>query len=73
MPIYDYECRSCSARFEAFHPIGAPAPGCPRCNGAARKLVLAAPVIHGEMARGRERAVSSLPVCGKGCSCCPPE
>lgn len=73
MPIYDYECGSCNARFEALHSIEAPAPGCPRCNGVVRKLVLAAPVVHGEMTRGREAAMSSLPVCGKGCSCCPPK
>ncbi|MBT9591517.1 MAG: zinc ribbon domain-containing protein [Thiobacillus sp.] len=73
MPIYDYECRRCSKRFEALLPIGAPAPRCSNCNSVVRKLVLAAPVVHGGMAHGRERAMSSLPVCGKGCSCCPPK
>lgn len=72
MPTYDYECLGCGAGFEAFHPIAAPAPPCPRCGGKVQRLLRKAPAVHGEMARGREQAMRSLPECGKGCSCCPP-
>lgn len=72
MPTYDYECAACQERFEVFHPMLAPVPPCPNCDGAVRKIITIAPAIHGEMARGREAAVRSLPECGKGCSCCPP-
>lgn len=72
MPTYDYACTACANAFEAFHAMNAPEPPCPRCGGRVRRLILAAPAMHGEAARGRERAVRSLPRCGKGCSCCPP-
>ena len=35
MPIYEYRCPSCEARFEEFLPRStAPAPPCPSCGGA---------------------------------------
>ena len=71
MPTYDYQCQSCASRFEAFHPLAAPAPGCPSCGGPATRVLLSAPAYHGAMAQGRERAQRSLPRCGKGCRCCP--
>jgi putative FmdB family regulatory protein len=43
MPIYEYECPSCTARFEEMVKMGAPAPACPTCGGVeVRKLVSAA-------------------------------
>jgi putative FmdB family regulatory protein len=42
MPIYEYECPSCSHRFEKLVRIGAEPPPCPECEGTeVRKLVSA--------------------------------
>ena len=71
MPTYDYQCRNCEMRFEVHHPMDAALPRCPACAGEAERIVMSAPVVQGLMARGRERAVSALPECGKGCRCCP--
>ncbi len=46
MPIYEYECGSCSHRFDkkqGFHDE--PKAVCPRCEGIARRVFHAAPVI----------------------------
>lgn len=76
MPSYDYECTQCRHRFEERHAMGAPAPHCPQCAGAVRKVFLSAPAAHGHMARGREQAIRSLtpqtPAAhthGPGCGC----
>lgn len=43
MPIYEYECPSCTNRFEEMMKMGAPAPACPKCGATeTRKLVSAA-------------------------------
>jgi len=40
MPTYDYECKKCGHRFEAFQRMNdAPLKKCPECNGALRRLV----------------------------------
>jgi putative FmdB family regulatory protein len=78
MPSYDYRCTCCSTHFEAWHAIADTAPPCPTCGGAAIKELLAAPAIHGHMARGREQAIQSLQPTdaaapgrhGPGCPCC---
>jgi len=71
MPTYDYRCVPCNSTFQIVHSMSAAAPACPRCAGQMKRLILSAPAFHGGMARGRERAVGSLPECGKGCRCCP--
>ena len=39
MPTYDYECRSCHHKFEAFQSIkDDPIKKCPRCGKAVRRL-----------------------------------
>jgi putative FmdB family regulatory protein len=46
MPVYEYECGSCRHRFEkrqGFHDE--PGAVCPRCEGKARRVFQAAPVI----------------------------
>lgn len=76
MPTYDYRCCQCGHSFEARHPIDVCAPPCPACGGAADKVILSAPAVHGYMARGRELAVRSLEPReahtghGSGCPCC---
>ena len=78
MPTYDYLCTQCKLQFEARYPINASNPNCSVCGGATEKLILSAPAIHGNMARGRELAIRSiLPtepsqkkhVHGLGCGC----
>ena len=71
MPTYDYQCRECGGRFEAVHSMTDIPPGCTRCGGSARRILLRAPAVHGLMARGRDMAIRALPQCGKGCRCCP--
>lgn len=71
MPIYDYQCSACERYFEARRDIAASSPGCPHCGAPSRRIIVTAPAIHGATARGRDRAVQSIPECGKGCRCCP--
>ena len=43
MPIYEYECPTCSERFEKLVKMSDPTPACPKCEGTeVRKLVSAA-------------------------------
>lgn len=40
MPIYEYECGTCGARFEKLVRVGAEAPPCPECESIeVRKLI----------------------------------
>ena len=40
MPTYDYECTSCSNRFEKFQSITArPLRKCPKCGASVRRLI----------------------------------
>jgi len=38
VPVYEYRCRDCGASHEDVLPMGAPAPRCPACGGALRKV-----------------------------------
>lgn len=71
MPTYDYQCCGCGFVFEAARSVTSPKPRCPRCRGTVKTVILSPPAIHGSNAVGRERAVRSVPECGKGCRCCP--
>jgi putative FmdB family regulatory protein len=46
MPIYDYRC-DCGLRFERLMGRDAPAPACPECGAATRK-VPSRPALHGQ-------------------------
>lgn len=40
MPLYEYQCESCSHRFERIQKFSdPPADTCPKCGGAVRKLI----------------------------------
>jgi putative FmdB family regulatory protein len=39
MPTYDYQCKSCGHRFEAFHRISELLTECPVCSGKVEKLI----------------------------------
>jgi putative FmdB family regulatory protein len=46
MPLYEYECESCSHRFEVIQKFSdAPISVCPKCGGAVQKL-LSSPAIQ---------------------------
>lgn len=46
MPIYEYECSSCSSRFERRQRFDEePVASCPKCSGKARRLIHSVPVI----------------------------
>ena len=46
MPIYEYECDSCSFRFEKKQGFDdGPETTCPECRGLARRLFHPAPII----------------------------
>ena len=38
MPTYDYECKECGHRFEAYHSASELLEQCERCQGKVRKL-----------------------------------
>ena len=40
MPLYEYQCQNCDARFERIERVSEPRNGsCPDCGGAARRLI----------------------------------
>jgi len=46
MPIYEYECGHCKARFEVKQGFDEePQAACPQCQGRARRLFYPSPVI----------------------------
>ena len=71
MPTYDYRCTYCGKQCELNQSMSASPPECPGCGNGMERWFSAAPAVHGGAAYGRERAVRSLPQCGKGCRCCP--
>jgi putative FmdB family regulatory protein len=42
MPVYEYQCNTCGARFEVLTRMDAPSPVCPKCGAEVRRLVSAA-------------------------------
>jgi putative FmdB family regulatory protein len=47
MPLYEYECESCGARFELIHRFtDAPAEKCKTCGGGPVHRLLSAPAIQ---------------------------
>jgi len=47
MPLYEYECESCGARFELIHRFtDAPAETCRTCGGGPVRRLLSAPAIQ---------------------------
>jgi putative FmdB family regulatory protein len=53
VPIYDYRC-DCGLRFERLMGLNAPAPACPECGEATRK-VPSRPALHGQADAGLSR------------------
>lgn len=71
MPIYEFACEECGARFEGLYPAGTESPRCRACGGGRTTRVLSAPgaPMHlvkapGE-ARKQERANAKLQAAAK--------
>jgi putative FmdB family regulatory protein len=61
MPLYEYECHACEARFDRLVPAAeADAAACPRCGAANARRLLS--VIAGMTGR----AEAPAPQCGNG-------
>jgi putative FmdB family regulatory protein len=61
MPLFEYSCRGCGRRFEAF-VTPAREPVCPACHGSELEKLLSSP---GMVAAGNGRkAAETLPACG---------
>lgn len=75
MPIYEYTCSDCGARFELIRPMGDETqPPCSTCQSPHTEKALSAPAVHTHPATpcgshcGTE---GSRPPChGGGSSCC---
>ncbi|MCK4964917.1 MAG: zinc ribbon domain-containing protein [Dehalococcoidia bacterium] len=67
MPIYEYICPSCNARFELRRPFSeaGEAVSCPKCQASARKLFSS----FAAFSKGAEGESSSI--MGDTCSTCP--
>jgi putative FmdB family regulatory protein len=73
MPLYEYYCRTCSAKFELLRPMSRsdePAT-CPQGHpsGARTLSVFATVGKGGEAAFGQMPAAGAGCACGGGCSC----
>jgi len=46
MPVYEYQCKKCAARFDVRRRFNDEAPAyCPKCGGGASRLFTPVPVI----------------------------
>lgn len=46
MPIYEYQCKGCSLRFELKRPFGENSgASCPSCRGEARRIFSPVPIL----------------------------
>lgn len=52
MPIYEFECEECGARFEELVAAGVEAVACPRCGAARTRRLISAVSPPGRQPRG---------------------
>ncbi|HUC00768.1 MAG TPA: zinc ribbon domain-containing protein [Solirubrobacterales bacterium] len=52
MPIYEFECEECGARFEELVAADAPAPACPECGAARTRRLISNVSPPGRQPRG---------------------
>ena len=78
MPVYEYQCKSCEARFELRQKFSdPPATDCPSCGGQVEKLISAAAfsLKGGGWYNEGYGKKSEAPACpaagGGGCAGCP--
>ena len=72
MPIYEYQCETCSSEFELL-VLGSDQPVCPQCSGSQLHKLMSAPSAHssGESAlpireKPSPQGGCGLPQCGQG-------
>lgn len=51
MPLYEFECRGCGARFERLIRAGDPAPVCPDCSSSEIERLLSMFAVDSETTR----------------------
>jgi putative FmdB family regulatory protein len=62
MPIYAYECKSCSDEFEILQTIGAASPEkCPRCGGPVGRLPSRTSINFGKHSSRTSERYSKVP------------
>jgi putative FmdB family regulatory protein len=73
MPVYEYSCRDCDARFEVLVRAGE-APTCPHCGSSSLRKLLSVPFVSGGQTSreaghtccGREERCAAPPCSGEG-------
>jgi len=72
MPLFEFECRDCGRRFEAFVTADRK-PACPACQGAELRKLVSSPGMVGSLRQGYgEPAAEAIPACraqGGHCAC----
>jgi putative FmdB family regulatory protein len=70
MPLYEYQCQDCDARFEALRPMSQSndAIACPRCAGDHARRLMSACACVSKDSGGASRMVSGSS--GGGCGSC---
>lgn len=69
VPIYDYACAGCDARFEELSRFDAPAPPCPTCGSGETERLLS-PFLVPNSPAGQRRFVRSVGVAMHEAGCC---
>jgi putative FmdB family regulatory protein len=54
MPIYEFSCEACGARFEKLVPAGTGSVACPECGAERTARVLSAPGAPMRLVQGRD-------------------
>ncbi len=67
MPLYEYYCRRCAAKFELLRPMSrADEPAtCPQGHGAATRMLS----VFARVGRGEGAECEPTPSAGAGCAC----
>jgi putative FmdB family regulatory protein len=69
MPLFEYSCRDCGHRFEAFVTADR-VPACPNCQSAELTKLLSSPGMVGASGGRSEAALPMDGGCGAGGSAC---
>jgi putative FmdB family regulatory protein len=68
MPLFEYACRGCGHRFEAFVNAGRAA-ACPSCEGGDLEKLLSSPGMVGSGGRKETEAIPACRAQGGHCGC----
>jgi putative FmdB family regulatory protein len=68
MPLFEFECRGCGERFEAFVTADRK-PACPACRGAELRKLLSSPGFVGATAAAKTEAIPACRAQGGHCTC----